>query len=70
MSFIVGCKKTFQNFIKKMPKKDRCNYHHVTQKEWDDFIAKINIPVTLTMKQKDDIKIEKGTIKNNKERCD
>jgi hypothetical protein len=70
MSFIVGCKKTFQNFIKKMPKKLRSDYHHVTQKEWDDFIAKINIPVTLTMKQKNDIKNENGTTKNNKERCD
>jgi len=70
MSFIVGCKKTFQNFIKKMPKKDRCIYHHVTQKEFDDFIAKIPVAVTLTMKDKNDIKIEKENDKINKERCD
>jgi hypothetical protein len=70
MSFIVGCKKTFKNFIKNLPKKDRCIYHHVTQKEWDDFIPKIPIAVTLTMKDKNDIKIEKENDKINKERCD
>ena len=70
MPFIVGCKKTFQNFIKKMPKNDRCIYHHVPVKEWDDFIAKIPIAVTLTMKDKNDIKIEKENDKINKDRCD
>jgi hypothetical protein len=68
MSFIVG--NVFKSFIKKLPKKVRSDYHHVTQKEWDDFIAKIPIAVTLTMKQKDDIKIEKENDKINKERCD
>jgi hypothetical protein len=68
MSFIVG--NVFKSFIKKLPKKVRSDYHHITQKEWDDFIAKIPVAVTLTMKQKDDIKIEKGTVQISKERCD
>jgi hypothetical protein len=68
MSFFVG--NVFKSFIKKLPKKVRSDYHHVTKKEWDEFIAKIPVAVTLTMKQKDDIKIENGTVQNNKERCD
>ena len=68
--FIVCCKNSFKTFIKKMPKKLRSEAHHVTQREWDEFIAKIPIAVTLTMKQKDDIKIEKENDKINKDRCD
>lgn len=70
MVFIVGCKKAFQNFVKKMPKNDRCIYHHVPVKEWDDFIAKIPVAVTITMKENNDIKIENKNSEKVKERCD
>jgi hypothetical protein len=68
--FVVCCKNSFKTFIKNMPKKLRSNYHHVTVEEWNDFISKIKIPVTLTMKQKDDINIENKNDKKVKERCD
>lgn len=68
--FIVCCKNSFKTFIKKMPKKLRSEAHHVSQREWDDFIAKIPIAVTLSMKQKDDIDFENKDKQKVKERCD
>jgi len=66
--FIVG--NYWKILIKKMPKKIRSEAHHVTQREWDEFISKIPVAVTLTMKQKDDVDFEKKDSKKVKERCD
>jgi len=68
--FIVCCKNSFKTFIKKMPKKLRSEAHHVSQREWDEFIAKVPVAVTLSMKQKDDVDFENKDSKKVKERCD
>ena len=70
MAFVVGCKKAFKTFIKSMPKKLRSDYHHVPVEVWDNLISKINVPVTLIIKQKDDIEIENKDKQKLKERCD
>jgi hypothetical protein len=68
--FIVCCKNSFKTFIKKMPKKLRSEAHHVSHREWDEFIAKVPVAVTLSMKQKDDVDFENKDSKKVKERCD
>ena len=70
MPFIVGCKKTFQNFIKSLPKKLRSDYHHVPVKEWDDFIAKIPVRVVVSMKEDNGIKPEENKTKESCRKCD
>jgi len=70
MPFIVGCKKTFQNFIKNMPKKVRSEYHHVPVKEWDDFIAKISIRVGMSMEKDEGKKPEENNKSNSCRKCD
>jgi hypothetical protein len=70
MPFVVGCKKTFQNFIKNIPKKLRSNYHHVPVKEWDDFIAKIPVRVVVSMKEDNGIKPEENKTKESCRKCD
>ena len=70
MPFIVGCKKTFQNFIKNMPKKLRSDYHHVPVKEWDDFIAKIPIRVCMSIEKDEGIKPEENKTKESCRKCD
>ena len=70
MPFVVGCKKTFQNFIKNMPKKVRSEYHHVPVKEWDDFIAKIPVRVVCSMKEDNGKKPEENNKSDSCRKCD
>ena len=70
MPFVVGCKKTFQNFIKDLPKKVRSEYHHVPVKEWDDFIAKLPIRVGMSIEKDEGKKPEENNKSDSCRKCD